>query len=272
MKVDKSKIVIISTVSNLGLYRQSMKYHPDKIDRVIIDGRNDMHGVDSLIFMFKKLKNTDYEWVIMVDEDVFFTNQDKIFNLIDYMIDNDFTVCGVRDGGMISHRNYNPLAINMFFSIINYKKIKSTLTINDIRENHHVNFKFNFKLPEFKSEFDLKSLKEPYYGFYFWLLSKGYKILYLNIKNSLNDYLSTIVLDHKENELLIHTWYARSYNSSKFHTDRINNVIKKLGSENKLLFNNKEDYKVWKNSSFYARNLIRKTLKKIKMKFVKKYE
>ncbi|MBZ9787837.1 hypothetical protein LB456_10260 [Psychroflexus sp. CAK57W] len=53
--------------------------------------------------------------MIITDEDVIFQNVDEVFHIIDTMQKNNITVCGIRDGCMIPHRNFNPYVINTFF-------------------------------------------------------------------------------------------------------------------------------------------------------------
>lgn len=117
--------IVLTTVSNFTLYEKTSQLFPKGIKKVVLDGSNGMHGIYSILFMFKYFKKSDIEWIVMVDEDVVFKNSNEVFNIIEYMDKNDFTVCGIRDGGVINHRNFNPYVINTFFSIINFKKLKA---------------------------------------------------------------------------------------------------------------------------------------------------
>jgi hypothetical protein len=83
-----------------------------------------MHGLDSVFYMLQKLKGRGIDWLIMADEDVLFEISDMVFELIHKMKTENYTVCGVRDGGLISHRKENPYVINTFFSIINFREIE----------------------------------------------------------------------------------------------------------------------------------------------------
>lgn len=123
--MDNTKIAILSTVINNELYQKSSQLFPQNIQKYVIDGTNGMHGLDSIFYMMKKLKGKGIEWLIMADEDVLFKNPNIVFDVIKKMEFQNYTVCGIRDGGLLSHRNYNPYLINTFFSIINFKKIES---------------------------------------------------------------------------------------------------------------------------------------------------
>jgi len=56
--MDVSKIALLSTVINFDLYAKSASYFPKEIPKYIIDGRNGMHGIHSILYMMKKLKIT----------------------------------------------------------------------------------------------------------------------------------------------------------------------------------------------------------------------
>ena len=61
---DKKKIALLTTVSNFELYAKTSKRFPKGIRHFVIDGRNGMHGIDSVFYMFKKLKNLNIKWLI----------------------------------------------------------------------------------------------------------------------------------------------------------------------------------------------------------------
>lgn len=110
-----SNIALLSTVINKELYQKSFQLFPQNIQKYVIDGTNGMFGLDSIFYMMKKLKNKDIEWLIMADEDVLFKNPNMVFDIIKKMESENYTVCGIRDGGLISHRKYSPYLINSFF-------------------------------------------------------------------------------------------------------------------------------------------------------------
>lgn len=223
-----------------------------------------MHGLHSILFMFKKLKNSGIEWLVMADEDVVFKNPEGIFNLITFMEHNNFMVSGVRDGGVINHRNKNPYAINTFFSILNFNKVVKFFNSKEILKNQYIDEdEFTEDLGQLAFEFDRISLYEPYYCFYFWLRRKGVKILFLDAKmlEEEKDKISNEVFLPDGTSLLIHTWYARSYGNNKKHTARINRILEKADSES-----NTKYPIIFKDSMFWTETKIRKIFKKIRMK------
>lgn len=125
MKFMNSNIALLSTIINKELYKKSSQLFPPNIQKYVIDGTDGMFGLESVFYMMKKLKGKGIEWLIMADEDVFFENPEMVFKIIKKMESQKYSVCGIRDGGLISHRIYNPYLINTFFSIINFKEIES---------------------------------------------------------------------------------------------------------------------------------------------------
>ena len=228
--MDKSRIAILSTVVNFDLYNKSAQLFPKGIRKYVIDGRNGMHSVASILYMLRKLKNKNIDWLIMADEDVLFINPDLVFDCIARMQKNNITVCGVRDGGIIPHRMQNPYAINTFFSILNFKEILAIWNEREMLKNQYtVAGEFDDDLSKLTGEYNVNSIYEPYYCFYFWLRRNDKKILFLDADMPFeNDQIANRVKDDLGNELLYHTWYARSYGDNEKHTKRIDAIFDKV--------------------------------------------
>lgn len=221
--MDKSNIAILTTVANFRLYEITSRLFPMGIRKYVIDGRNGMHGIHSIFYMFNKLKKKNIKWLIMADEDLVFKNSEVVFSIIDKMEKENISVCGVRDGGVIKHRTFNPIPINTFFSIINFKDISKEWSKRNVIKHQYILLN-EFKIDEsLKESYDIDSLYEPYYCFFLWLKRKGKKFLYLDAK-MLNDMISNSILFGGQ-EFAYHTWHARSYNVNKSHTNRINDVL-----------------------------------------------
>ena len=222
--IDKSKIAILTTVANFDLYKKTSLFFPVGIRKYVIDGTNGMYGIHSIKFMMKKLRGRGIEWLIMADEDVIFTKSNLVFPIIEEMKEKKITVCGVRDGGIIIHRKQNPFVINTFFSILNFKEVEVMWNKKEVLQNQYiVENEFDDDLSNLQGDFDVKSLYEPYYCFYFWLRRQQKKIKFLDTKIC-EDQISNSVLFNNET-LLFHTWYARSYQVNKKHTKRINTIL-----------------------------------------------
>lgn len=230
MEVDRKRIGIITTVLNQELYSRTIKFFPKGIKIFAVDGTKGLYGIKSLAFFLKRLKNYELDWLIMADEDVVFTHPERVFNLINYLADNEYTVCGMRDGGVIKWRNKNPYLINTFFAILDLKEIYNIYREKEMLSNQFI-LKNEFKdhVPEIPHDnYDVNSLYEGYYRFFLWLIRKGKKTKFLHATNPFEeDYVTTLVFDHKGEDILYHTWYARFYGKNKFHTERINRIISK---------------------------------------------
>ena len=181
--------------------------------------------------MMEKLKKTNIEWLIMLDEDVFIFDDSILFEVISEMENKNYIVSGIRDGGEVLHRENSPYAINTFFSILNFKRVVELWDKNEIKKQQYIlPNEFNENLSEIKGKYNPLSIFEPYYCFYFWLLRKGEKILYLNA-SMLEDNISNTI-EFNQKLIGVHTWYARAYNSNKKHTDRINLIKSGLTNTN----------------------------------------
>lgn len=226
----QNQIAFLSTVVNFDLYQKSARLFPKGIPRYVIDGRNGMHAMDSVAYMFKKLKNKGIEWLVMADEDVVMIHPERVLDCIEYMREHQITFCGVRDGGVIPHRFQNPYAINTFFSILHFSEIEPIWNERLVRQNQYIQpGEFNDDLSGLTGEYSQESLFEPYYCFYFWMRRNGKKVLFLEATVPFaDDPVTNLVQDHQGRDLLYHTWYARSYGASEKHTQRIDAVFAKV--------------------------------------------
>ena len=260
----KKGVAILTTVANFTLYEKTACQFPEGILRFVIDGRNGMHSLNSIFYMFKILKGKGIKWLIMADEDVIFTRADKVFELIEYMEEHDYSVCGIRDGGVIPHRTHNPYSLNTFFSILNFSEVEKIFDKKEITRNHYITSgEFKDNLENLKHPYDVNSLYEPYYGFYFWLRRKGFKFLFLDAQLPFNeDPISNAVYTPSGELLLFHTWYARSYGRNRKHTDRINKVLADLPTQGKP----QAEPVIFKDIHFRWQEFLRKNLRKIKLK------
>jgi hypothetical protein len=171
----------------------------------------------------------------MADEDVLFQDSAMVFDIINTMKSNNYTVCGVRDGGVIPHRIYNPHLINTFFSILNFKEIEKIWNKREVIENNYVlENEFKDNLNKLEGNYDIKSTYEPYYRFYLWLRRKNKQFLFLDAKAHDDQITNSVIYNNKV--FLYHTWYARSYGNNEKHTHRINVILALLKLENNKIY------------------------------------
>lgn len=257
----KSNIAILTTVANFELYNLTSKLFPKGIKKYVIDGRNGMHGVFSILYMFKKLSKHNIDWLILSDEDVIFKDSEVVFSIIEEMKKEKITVSGIRDGGVVEHRNYNPFMVNTFFTILNFKEILKEFNKSEVKKHQYIKLnEFKTDLINLSKDYDVNSLYEPYYCFFLWLKRKDKKFMYLEAK-MLNDNISNSVLFNGK-PFAYHTWNARSYNANEKHTKRINSLIDSLKLDVDSLINNSDVIK-YKDSLFYTKMKIKKYYKRI---------
>lgn len=261
---DNRNIAIITTLINKDLYQKSAQLFPKGVQKYVIEGGKGMFALDSLCYMMKKLKGSGIEWLIMADEDVLFTHPDGVYDIIDYLKENDFILCGVRDGGQVKTRKQSPFAINTFFSVINFKKLEQLWDSTAVHKNQYIlPNEFQEDLAALKEEYNAMSLFEPYYCFYFWLRRKGEKILFLDATEPFEeDGLTTLVFDTNGKELLYHTWYARSYGENEKHTQRIDKVFDLINFDAAK----NPEYIYFFDRLFYFKNQLKKNSIRVKMK------
>ncbi|WP_115461518.1 hypothetical protein [Winogradskyella aurantiaca] len=265
-------IAFLTTVYNFKLYKKSSLYHPEGVRRYIIDGRNGMYGIHSIVYMMQMLWEEDIDWLIMLDEDVIVLDFGAIEDLIKYMHHNSYVLAGMQDGGVHEIRHHSPYAINTYFSILDFKKVKQFWNKEEVLKNQYI-FKNEFQINNqfIRHNYDENSLFEGYYCFYFWLLRQGQKLLYLNAEQLFKDDVYTNVLYNHNNEpLLYHTWHARSFGVSKVHTKRISRVFSEAQTQLKPK-GVKEKPVIFKDKSFKGyvhKNSLKKRVKRLLKKLI----
>lgn len=171
----------------------------------------------------------------------------------------------MRDGGVIPHRVQNPYAINTFFSILHFSEVEPLWNEHLVRKNQYINpGEFNDDLSELTGDYSKESLFEPYYCFYFWMRRLGKKVLFLDATVPFSDdSVTNLVKDHRGNELLYHTWYARSYGANEKHTQRIDAVFSKVSVDMSKTLNPI----IFKDSTFAFKKSLLKQFRRVALKF-----
>lgn len=261
-----SNITITTTVSNFTLYKKTIKTFPEVNNIYIVDGTKGLFGIHSITFLLKKLRHKGIKWLVFCDEDVVFINQNEVFDLIEHLEKEQYDVCGIRDGGMLSWRDKNPYLLNPFFLVLNLEKVykfykeEEVLSQPPIKENE-----FSDDLSDLEYKYDIKSNFESYYCFFLWMRRKQFKIKFLLAKSNLlpNDLETTAVYNHNNKLILYHTWYARVYGRDNYHTKRIDEVIEK----GKTIKPYKErKIKILRNYKFVINKLLNKLVRKLNYK------
>lgn len=168
------------------------------------------------------------KWVLNLDEDCFLIDYTNIYEMIKYLEANNFDYSGIQDGGSVPVRIHNPLVANPYFNLFNMDKIK---------ECPREYYDKKYDVEEIKSKYEhLVRFKdapykydryEPFYDQFFWLLEQGLRPFFQKaspydeqkyfviapILRIIPYYNSpTMLFDHNEQEIGIHTWHSRYYN------------------------------------------------------------
>ena len=181
-------------------------------------------------YLYAVLKS-DADIAINIDEDAFILDNNKLFDLLLYMVKNGYVNCGFPDGGVLPIRFHNPLITNPFFNILDLRILRNKFNFIEIKkfsvfnQNYIINSPVHLLKTEYKYD-----MYEPFYPFFLWI-SQNFKVLYLDAEKH-PDGITSILKDHVGNPFLLHSWYSRSYNIDNFHTERINSLINELGIPN----------------------------------------
>lgn len=177
-------------------------------------------------YFYDRILKSKADFIVNIDEDAFVTDNNKLKNLLNFCIENDYVNCGVPDGGVMEIRKHNPLVTNPFFNIINVKKIRKDFNLEVIIKNyssHKIDFEKHAPKHLLRSQYEY-DYYEPYVPFFLWI-DTNYKTLFLDTREH-SDGHSNEVLDHEGNPFLLHSWYSRLFGKDDFHTKRIKNLYK----------------------------------------------
>ena len=216
-----AKIKIYTRSANIELYHFSQKLIDLPYPRVRL------YGTSAEGYLYTMVQDVDCDIAINIDEDAYVIDNSALESLLNYVIDNNIVCCGMRDGGVLSIRNFNPIIQQPFFNIINLKAVREKYNQQEIEQFDYLANKEELikTLPVSLQNYDgLKYFDfEPYYNFFFWL-AKHFKMMYLDVAKH-EDGLTTIVYNQMHEPILFHTWYSREYGHNAFHTSRIKAVI-----------------------------------------------
>ncbi|MDX6182204.1 hypothetical protein SGQ44_08955 [Flavobacterium sp. Fl-77] len=218
MDLSKMKIAIFTRSMNYSLYKISnntltLPFKHYRLTYTTAQGYLD------------KILEYDIDYAINIDEDAFVVDNLAILDLLEYCIKEEIVNCGIRDGGVLQIRYGNPLVTNPFFNIFNVKKIKENYSKSQVDDCLKKDIDYDNLLPNnLPYKYEISNNYEPFYPFFLWL-NINHKVLYLEGKQH-NDNYSTILYNHKGEQMLFHSWFSREYGVDQFHTNRINDLYR----------------------------------------------
>lgn len=247
------RIAVVITVQNSKLFEKTKKSIPKLFDTYVIDGKYGFYGLEALELVFQSEQLKDYDWIIMADEDVIFLSTSNLYDLVYHMTSKDFAIAGMNDGDLVEFRKGCEFIPNLFFCVFNN---------HQIRKNFKWSIFLQFKLDKEKKYLSSSFIKsEPYYVFFEYLYNIELKTMFLSGCHNIfpDDFETTKLFNHNGDELIAHTWYARSYQKDIRHTNRIDRAI-----SNFSIRNYERSYRILNNPkhNFYFRKYWRKKIKK----------
>ena len=168
-----------------------------------------------------RLMGRSEDWVVSIDEDAFVWDQEALDSLMEYMKENDYVFCGPSEWV----RRRNPAVVNPFFMVLNVGFLRELFDEDEMRAC--VDFEEDMKrnLPErLLIEEASYVTEEAYYSFFYWMLKKGVKTLYLDAERGIpgvEDGWATVVKDHRGIEFMAHAWYSREYKTNPRRIDEL---------------------------------------------------
>lgn len=190
----------------------------------VIDGSQGRYGLAAIRHA---IENVSARRAVLLDEDAFVLDNERLRDLVASSAQRGLDAVGVPDGGVVGMRVHNPNALNPFFNILDLASIRrvwdAEQCLSWMGRGSEMTAPWppaSLLKPEVPYVFDDY---EPYYCFYFWLNHVGLTTGYLNAYTH-SDGVSTVVLDHEQRPLVVHSWYARKFDDGPMR-DRILDVV-----------------------------------------------
>ena len=232
--IEKDIVFVTTTLYTKWLDYQSKiisKLFPDS-QHIIIDGK--LNWPNSWFCWIDEIKKSDKKYYIHIDEDFFITDKSELLNAITKVESGKCDIIGCPDG-YHHYRGANPIAINSFLMIgkvddvkrckYDFNNIKFGMTSHDNGKTYSWTNNFNLIFSDrYKDDFDYKyqinggsnfiNNQEPYYAFLWAMKEIGCKFDYLyphfnSVFKSTNPRL-----DESSNDIGIHMWYTRQWNTT----------------------------------------------------------
>ena len=168
-------------------------------------------GHDFEDFMLKDVFDLECERLVLLDEDCFVFRPESVVELLSYMQENEYSACGVPDGGVAgSPLRRSPVVPNLFFCLVDLERLRKYHGQPPPVTLCRYNRRRVYELPSFLdgTRYNFKVLGESYYRFFYWVLGNDERILYLRPRLRGG---ATVVCDHLDRECAIHAWFARDF-------------------------------------------------------------
>ena len=208
-------------------------------------------------YFYTMLNDADCDIAINVDEDCFIANLDAVLALAGKAADEGWVNIGCSDAALGCPRGGNAMVTNPFFNIFNLRLIRQRWNRSEAKHFDYAavreRLSQDFMQHGPKSETIRQDLQfqqsgaEPYYNFFFWMLSTfPGRTLYLDNRRH-PDRISTLLYAPDGQLLCSHSWFARQFHPSFLtrlfegndckdinHARRIDSLIREVYAERGL--------------------------------------
>jgi hypothetical protein len=248
---DKDILFVTTTINSKWL-----QYNTDIIktmfpesEHILIDGSN--RWPNSWFYWIDYAKNSSKKYYIHLDEDCFLNSKGEVLRALN-LLNEEYDVLGVPDAYIKEYRHHNPIVLNTFLMMgkiedlkdinIDFKNLTYNCSFIDgvykwynsanlyYKENFSKDFVYKHKIQgERKERFDNEC--EPYYAFQWLLKEKGLRFGYLFPFHDERFQSTNPRIDENSDDIAIHMWYVRAWNSPMIVSGLPNNERYKLIEE-----------------------------------------
>lgn len=246
------RIALATRSHNPALFSATRRFSERMFPAVhVIDGTTGTYGLTAFLQLFADPRLNEFDYLVYSAEDNLIVDWPELRSTLSAFIEGGYGFAGMPDGGVISHRFHNPVAINPFLSFFDLRRVREVLadetdvsdrfgldlvghwpghlvrTWDGMRSHPRVNVvleegsvPYGIALDDF----------EPYYTLWFRLLRAGLRPLYLAARDAPemdDDGCCTAILGTSGRVVSYHTWFARAYHHDLEQTIRINTVFER---------------------------------------------
>ena len=220
----------------------------------VINGAAGVYGLSAFRELFHRRLPEDWDYLIYTDEDNFIVDWDEVQRTFEAFVKGGYGFAGMPDGGVISHRFHNPVAINPFMAFFDVRRVREAIERTADTSDRFAPDLIGHWPSQLVRVWDGKVAYpriqvvldegyvpygtaldnfEPYYSLEFRLLRAGLEPMYLSARDAPemdDDGCCTALLGSTGRVMAYHSWFARSYGYDREQTVRINKVVERSRS------------------------------------------
>lgn len=212
-----------------------------------VDGTGGTYGAAAFRAMFADPRLAEYDYLIYTDEDDFIVDWPALQQTMSAFIEGGYGFAGMPDGGVISHRFHNPIAINPFLALFDLRAVREALHgVSELDGQFGPDLIGHWPgglVRAWKGEAHPRvqrvleegylpygaslDMFEPHYSLWFHLLRRGLRPLCLDARDAPemdDDGCCTALLGIDGTVMAYHSWFGRAYGRDRAETMRINKV------------------------------------------------